>query len=346
MKAMSPNIIRVTVLLFLSMIVAFLCMLVVYWSFPESFLVLIISTLLIFFLLFLVIFRILKVFMINKFKQTYNVLYDSEILKQNSEKPDETTFLSGVDDELSYLASQKDKEIGHLKQLEQYRKEFLGNVSHELKTPIFNIQGYVLTLLEGGIEDNTINKLYLERTERNVNRMISIVEDLEAISRLESGELTLEWESFNLFQLMKEVIESNEIKALEKGVKLSIGSDSEKSIMVYADKRRIFQVINNLIDNSIKYGKEKGQTTVGFIDVMDKILVEISDNGIGIEEKHIPRLFERFYRVDKSRSRDQGGTGLGLSIVKHLIEAHNQTIKVKSCPGAGTSFSFTLQKAK
>ena len=315
-----------------------------YWYFHGSALILIIFTLVVLILLFLIIFRILKGFMIRKFKNTYNALYDSEVSRGN--KKNEKTFQSDIENQFSDLESEKDKEIDHLKQLEKYRKEFLGNVSHELKTPIFNIQGYVLTLLEGGIEDNSINKLYLERTEKNVNRMISIVEDLEGISRLEANELTLEFENFNLFQLLKEVIESNEIKAAEKRIKLSIDANSEKSIMVYADKRRIFQVINNLIDNSIKYGKENGQTTVGFIDIVDKILIEISDNGIGIEEKHISRLFERFYRVDKSRSRDQGGTGLGLSIVKHLIEAHNQTIKVKSRPGSGTTFSFTLQKAK
>ncbi len=224
-----------------------------------------------------------------------------------------------------------------------YRREFLGNVSHELKTPVFNIQGYVLTLLDGGLEDPTINKNYLIRAEKSVDRMITIIDDLEAISQLETGELQIEQERFDIVLLMKDVIDAQEMHATDKGIMLSIQDDA-KPIFVNADRFRIRQVLVNLIVNSVKYGKEYGETKIRFYDVGDNIRIEISDNGIGIGEEHLPRLFERFYRVDKSRSREQGGTGLGLAIVKHIIEAHSQTINVMSTEEVGTVFSFTLKK--
>jgi two-component system, OmpR family, phosphate regulon sensor histidine kinase PhoR len=237
-------------------------------------------------------------------------------------------------------------EIEQLKSLETYRKEFLGNVSHELKTPIFNIQGYVLTLLDGGIDDPEVNKLYLERTEKSINRLISIVEDLESISRLESGDLKLEFEHFDIIQLFEEVFEMQDMRAHKHDITLSFNHRYDKALMVYADRNRILEVVNNLVVNSIKYGNKHGRTIVSFSDLVDNVMIEISDNGIGISEKDISRIFERFYRVDKSRSREQGGTGLGLSIAKHIIEAHKQTIRVRSTPGAGTTFTFTLQHGK
>ncbi len=255
-------------------------------------------------------------------------------------------IIAEVRNEVAIWAKNKANEIDQLKQLEKYRREFLGNVSHELKTPIFNIQGYVLTLLDGGLEDPAINKLYLERTEKSINRMINIVEDLEAISRLESGELKLEKEDFNIISLTKDVFEMQEMLAEKYEIKLVFRLHHEKAILVNADKKRITEAINNLIVNSLKYGKKHGKTVISFEEADDRILVEISDNGIGIGEKDIPRIFERFYRTDKSRSRDQGGTGLGLSIVKHIIEAHEQTISVRSRMGEGSTFSFTLDKAR
>jgi two-component system phosphate regulon sensor histidine kinase PhoR len=236
-------------------------------------------------------------------------------------------------------------EIQQLKQLEKYRKDFLGNVSHELKTPIFNIQGYILTLLEGGIDDPGINMLYLKRTERSIDRMISIIEDLEAISKLESGELELNLTRFNIYQMVEEVFDLQEVRAEKRNIKLKFGRTADRNIQVLADKPRIFQVVSNLIVNSINYGKDGGTTTVSFYDMDNLVLVEVRDNGIGIAERDLPRIFERFYRTDKSRSREQGGTGLGLAIVKHIIEAHNQTINVNSTLGKGTSFTFTLEKA-
>ncbi len=236
------------------------------------------------------------------------------------------------------------EEIKKLRKTEKYRKDFLGNVSHELKTPIFNIQGYILTLLDGGIDDANINKLYLKRAERSTNRLINIVEDLDAIARLESGEFKLNLESFNLVKVVEEVLEYQEMQASERSIKIGFDGSYGKPIRVRADKKRIMEVIGNLVSNSIKYGKEGGKTTIGFLDTGENILVDITDNGIGVDEKNLPRIFERFYRVDKSRSRESGGTGLGLSIVKHTVQAHKQTITVKSKVGQGTTFLFSLDK--
>ncbi len=252
--------------------------------------------------------------------------------------------IKNLDTEIRGWADDRKAEIERLQKLEVYRKEFLGNVSHELKTPIFNIQGYVLTLLDGGLEDPTINRNYLERAEKSIDRMITIVDDLEAISQLETGELQIESERFEISILAKDVVDAQEMKATAKGIILTLPEEA-KPIFVYADRFRIRQVLVNLIVNSVKYGKEYGETKIRFYDAGDNIIVEVADNGIGIEKEHLPRLFERFYRVDKSRSREQGGTGLGLAIVKHIIEAHNQSINVMSTEGAGTVFSFTLKKA-
>lgn len=244
------------------------------------------------------------------------------------------------------IVSDQILEIDRLKEMERYRKEFLGNVSHELKTPIFNIQGYVLTLLDGGLEDPKINRKYLERTEKSINRLISIIEDLETISRHEAGELKLEREEFNLVQLIEEVFEAQEIRAKKREIKLQMDKKYKKPILVSSDKMKIFQVLSNLVTNSIYYGKPGGKTRVSISEEMNRILVEVNDNGIGLAPADIPRIFERFYRVDKSRSREQGGTGLGLAIVKHIIEAHNETIRVKSRLGKGSSFIFSLPKAE
>jgi two-component system, OmpR family, phosphate regulon sensor histidine kinase PhoR len=251
--------------------------------------------------------------------------------------------LDNLKQELLAWADDRKNEIERLSKLEVYRKEFLGNVSHELKTPIFNIQGYVLTLLDGGLEDQNINREYLQRAEKSIDRMITIVDDLEAISQLETGELQLEFERFDIVALAADVIDAQEMKATAKGIILTM-QDESRPLYVYADRFRIRQVIVNLIVNSVKYGKEYGETKMRFYDVGENVMIEISDNGIGISKEHLPRLFERFYRVDKSRSREMGGTGLGLAIVKHIIEGHNQTINVMSTEGAGTVFSFSLKK--
>ncbi len=250
-----------------------------------------------------------------------------------------------LDNEVETWTKNQKAEIKKLKQMEKYRKDFLGNVSHEMKTPIFNIQGYVLTLLDGGLEDKRINKLYLQRTEKSINRLITIVEDLESISRLESGELKMKYEKFNIVKLVEEIFEAEEMLAKMFNIKLEFDGNYSRSVKVKGDKARISEAVENLIGNSIKYGKNNGKTKVKFTEEGNLIMVEISDNGIGINQEDLPRIFERFFRVDKSRSRDSGGTGLGLSIVKHVIQAHKQTIDVSSIPGKGTVFMFTLEKA-
>jgi len=250
-----------------------------------------------------------------------------------------------VKKEVQEWANNKTQEISRLKNLEQYRKEFLGNVSHELKTPIFNIQGYILTLLDGGLDDPNINKLYLKRTEKSIDRMISIVQDLSSISKLESGEITMRMERFDIVILVNEVFELQSMMSHEREIKLII-DPVKKPMIVKADRKRIMEVITNLVTNALKYGKRKGYIKISFYDLKDRLMIEMKDNGIGISQDDLPRIFERFYRVDKSRSREQGGTGLGLSIVKHILEAHHQTINVKSVLDEGTTFTFTLEKAK
>jgi two-component system, OmpR family, phosphate regulon sensor histidine kinase PhoR len=267
-----------------------------------------------------------------------------ELKRQTSLIIGKRDVISEVDQEVKLWAEDKLAEIGRLRDLEKYRKDFVGNVSHELKTPIFNIQGYILTLLDGGLEDPKINRLYLERTEKSIDRMISIVEDLESITKLESGELKINMQPFDIQKLTEEVFEFELRDANERRINMNLAVQAGKPVIVMADKKRIFEVMSNLIGNAIKYGKKGGNVNVAFYDMDKMILIEVSDDGIGIEKKDLMHIFERFYRVDKSRSRIQGGTGLGLSIVKHIIEAHDQTIHVKSQKDKGATFTFMLEK--
>ncbi len=238
----------------------------------------------------------------------------------------------------------KNIEIEKLKANAKFRQEFLGNVGHELKTPIFNIQGYILTLLEGGLEDPDINRLYLERAEKSVERMIQIIKDLEYLGRIEAGELKLDYQVFDLVHLVEEVFELHDMRAKSANIELKFSRKIDRPIMVNADRVRILEVISNLVVNGIAYGKETGYVAIDLMDMDKQILVEVADNGIGIKKNVQHRIFERFYRVDKSRSREQGGTGLGLAISKHFIEAHGHTINMRSTKGTGTSFTFMLNK--
>jgi len=306
----------------------------------------IIGGVVVFALIYFIATYFLKLFLFEKINPLYRTIFSSNLTGRKKEYWNDRDILKRVKSEVEDWALNKKQEIAELKQLEKYRREFLGNVSHELKTPIFNIQGYILTLLDGGLEDSSINRLYLERTEKSINRMINIVEDLESISRLESGELKLQYESFDIEQLVDEVFELQEMLAKKLQITLLCSNKLDKILWVYADKKRITEVLNNLVVNSIKYGKKNGKTIVTFYDIGEEIMIEVTDSGIGIAEKDQLRIFERFYRTDKSRSRDQGGTGLGLSIVKHIIEAHNQTINVRSKFGEGSTFSFSLKKGQ
>lgn len=258
-----------------------------------------------------------------------------------------TTDMATLTRELEKFARDKKIEIESLKVREEYRREFLGNVSHELKTPLFTVQGYLLTLLDGAMNDKTLRKKYLQRAEKGVERLIYIVQDLDMITKMEVGDLNLTFTRFNIVELIQNVFDLLEMKADKKGIMLMFDMKYIKPIMVYADQEKVQQVITNLIVNSIKYGNENGTTEVAIEDLVNnKVIIRIKDNGEGIEAKHIPRLFERFYRVDKSGARTEGGSGLGLSIVKHIIEAHDEKIYVESIPGKGSEFSFTLEKTK
>jgi two-component system, OmpR family, phosphate regulon sensor histidine kinase PhoR len=289
---------------------------------------------------------ILEKFIYNKIKLIYKNIHTLKTGKgkKNISIDLNKDIISQMDQQVEAWAQDKKTEIEELKKLEAYRREFIGNVSHELKTPLFNIQGYILTLLEGGLEDPAINKEYLKRSCKNIERMISVVEDLEIISRLETGELQLDNVNFDIVALAHDVIDLLEVKAKKKNIGIYVPKEFNSPVFVIADKERIRQVLINLVDNSIKYGSDGGETKISFFDMDENLLVEVTDNGIGIEKSDLPRLFERFFRVDKSRSREQGGSGLGLAIVKHIIEAHHQTINVRSKIGVGTTFAFTLKK--
>ncbi|MEI3528361.1 cell wall metabolism sensor histidine kinase WalK [uncultured Alistipes sp.] len=289
---------------------------------------------------------IIRKYVAYKLKPIYSIVlsrdvHTTEILSELKDKR-----VENIGEELTAWADTNDKEIARLKEAERFRKQYLGNVAHELKTPIFNIQGYISTLLDGGLEDELINRKYLERAEKSIDRLINIVNDLDTISKLESSMNKLNLEKFDIVALAKEIAEQAEIEADKKHIRISVkGVENLPSpFWVLADKHYIGQVLVNLIINSIRYGKEGGQTRIRFRDMLDKILVEVEDNGLGIGKEDLPRIFERFYRTDKGRSREQGGTGLGLAIVKHIIEAHGERISVRSEPGVGSTFSFTLKK--
>jgi two-component system, OmpR family, phosphate regulon sensor histidine kinase PhoR len=280
-------------------------------------------------------------FIYNKIKLIY------KNISANKAKPG---YLAGVDlnqvdEDVSEWNENIENEIEKLEIRESYRRQFVGNVAHELKTPIFNIQGYIDTLLDGALEDSKINRKFLERANKSVSRMIYIVEDLDAITKLEGGKIEIEEEPVDVIELILDVVDQLEMKAKKRNVNIVIEDPRLSRYMVEADVEKIKQVLINLMVNAIKYGNEGGEVLVRTFDMDQSVLVEVADNGNGIPQKHLSKIFERFYRVDKSRDREQGGSGLGLSIVKHIIEAHNQSINVRSTIGTGSTFSFTLKKA-
>ena len=289
----------------------------------------------------------LERFIYRKIKIVYKAIH--HLKRAKGEPPANIDLRNHIIDEveaevMNWAKSQK-LEIDNLKEMEAYRRNFMGNISHELKTPIFNIQGYLYTILDGDIDDPALRDRYLNKAANNLERLNTIIQDLEQISQLEGGKLSMEFQPFDIYTLTKEVYEDVEMSAREKNMELGFKEGSNRPFMVNADREAIRQVLTNLVVNSIKYGKQNGATLASFYKMNNQILIEISDNGIGIAENHLAHLFERFYRVDKGRSRNQGGTGLGLSIVKHIIEAHEQTINVRSLPKVGSTFGFTLEKA-
>ncbi|MCL2682658.1 MAG: ATP-binding protein [Bacteroidales bacterium] len=289
-------------------------------------------------------------FLINRFvddriKLIYKSIYTQKKSRADFLKKHREDGLSGVEQEVQHWLEKREVELETMKEQEAYRREFLGNVSHELKTPVFNIQGYISTLLDGAIDDPNVNRNYLERTEVSIERMISIINDLEVISRLENNQIVPQYNHFDLEPLIKEIFDDFEMKAKEHDVDFAFRNKTQGTPMVYADNRQIKQVISNLVENSIRYLNEnEPYIKITIYDMHKKIFVEVADNGMGISENDIPRVFERFYRADKARAREKSGSGLGLAIVKHILKAHNQNITVRSTLNKGTTFSFTLDK--
>src|SRR6185437_1825236 len=317
-----------------------------FYSYTEKWLPSLLVFLCLFIISYLIIYLTVKRFVYRKIKLIYKLIYQTK-----ASKKEEFYFknilpqksIDEVNEDVEQWAVQHKEELEVLRKNEIFRKEFLLNLSHELKTPIFAIQGYVDTLLNGALNNPEVNVKFLTNASKNVDRLVNLVDDLDEITKLESGEQLLYKQNFVIQDVIKEVFESLSIKADEKKIKCFIKKGCELPLTVFADKEKIRQVLINLIDNSIKYGKNNG-TIEGSAYKIDgkKILVEISDDGNGISEEHLPRIFERFYRTDLARTRKVGGSGLGLSIAKHIIEAHGETIHVRSKTDVGTTFGFTL----
>ncbi|QBQ39670.1 sensor histidine kinase [Sphingobacterium psychroaquaticum] len=298
---------------------------------------------------FIVLQNLFERYVNNRIKNVYKLIHNLKLGKDLKDALGDHISddpIADAEREVRDWAKQKASEIHTLQEQAQFRKEFLSNISHEFKTPLFATQGYIETLQDGLIdEDPDLAKNFLDKASRNIDRLGYLIHDLDEISKLETGTVSLIIERFDIHALIKECIEDLESKAEKSNIKLVFKGKSTQPLFVKADRKRIQQVLVNLIDNSIKYGKQSGKTTISTFSLFDQILVEVTDDGYGIEEKNLPRVFERFFRTDKSRSRDIGGSGLGLSIVKHIVEAHQQNVNVRSTEGIGTTFGFTLARA-
>jgi len=297
---------------------------------------------------FIFIYYMIERFIVGKIKIIYKLIHNLKLGKDLKDAIGDHVSsdpINDVEKDVKEWAKQKKSEIEDLKKQEQFRRDFLSNVSHEFKTPLFAIQGYI-EALQDDMDDPVMMKQFLDKASKNVDRLSYLVKDLDEISKLESGEIPINYSKFKINDLIKEVIESLELKSKQHKIKLTYKDKYDESVQVNADREKIRQVLVNLIDNSFKYGKEGGNTFVRLYDLHEQVLVEVTDDGIGIEEKYLPRLFERFFRTDSSRSRQIGGSGLGLAIVKHIIESHQQTINVRSTEGLGSTFGFTLQKVR
>ncbi|MEI6173610.1 MAG: ATP-binding protein [Bacteroidota bacterium] len=316
------------------------------FSHLYTFIALVASSCLLFFISYSIFRYTLEKFIYSKIRLIYKSIHTVKTGKKELPINQHAgNLMDHVQKEVENWESEKQREIEQLNLLSQYRRDFIGNVAHELKTPLFNIQGYVSTLLDGGLEDPTVNREYLKRTEKSIERLAKILEDLDEISQLESGQMKLKITRFNIVSLTREVTELLEMKAQKHEIQFVL-NDAGKPLMVEGDKDKIRQVLTNIIDNSIRYGNhENGRTKISFYDMGENFLIEVTDNGIGIDAGDLVRVFERFYRTDRGRAATKKGKGLGLSIVKHIVEAHNQTINVRSAIGVGTTFGFTLKKA-
>lgn len=296
---------------------------------------------------FILFYYLLEKFIYSKIKLIYKLIHNLKLGKDLKDALGEYVSsdpINDVEHEVKEWAGAKKNEIELLKKQEQFRREFLSNVSHEFKTPLFAIQGYIETLKDCLIDDPETAVRFLQKAENNVERLSYLINDLDSISKLETGEIPINYEKFDIVLLTKEVMESMEDKAKKRGIRLFFKDKYMHPAFVRADREKIRQVLINLISNSMKYSKENGSTSLKIFELHDQFLIEVTDDGIGIDEKHLPRLFERFYRIDSHRSREVGGTGLGLAIVKHILEAHEQIISVRSTLQIGTTFAFTLEK--
>ena len=292
----------------------------------------------------IIIYLLLELYINRKIRLLFRTVQNYKKTSSDFKLNMSEDVLSASEVTILKLAKQNSDELLKLQAEEKFRREFIGNLAHELKTPIFSVQGYILTLLEGGLEDPTVNKKFLNRALKGAERMNKIIMDLDMISRFESERINLEIEENNIVEICQEIFDSLELKAKENNISLKFADKYINPIMVSCDRDKIGQVVQNLVINAIKYSGPQSQVLIRFLDVETNILIEVEDNGSGINEKHLNRLFERFYRVDKSRARNEGGTGLGLSIVKHIIEAHGHIVQVRSAEGEGSVFFFTLTK--
>jgi two-component system phosphate regulon sensor histidine kinase PhoR len=298
---------------------------------------------------FLVFYYLIEKYVYSKIKLIYKLIHNLKLGRDLRDALGEHMSSDPINDvqhEVQEWAREKKTEIENLRTQEKFRRDFLSNISHEFKTPLFAIQGYIEALQDDDFDDREMARQFLDKASKNVDRLSYLIKDLDEISKLESGELPINYTKFKINDLIKEVLEASELKAKRHNIKTIFKQKYDEAIQVNADRQKITQVLVNLIDNSFKYGKEGGNTWITIFDLHDQVLIEVTDDGMGIEEKFLPRLFERFFRTDTSRSRQIGGSGLGLAIVKHIVEAHQQTINVRSTEGVGSTFGFTLQKAK
>lgn len=348
MQTNSPRSLSIYISLFVSLFSLSL-LIITFWYKGQSISLLLLITIfiLIFSVTFTLVYFTLERLIYHKIKLLYRATNMYRINKDFSslELDMKTDVIGKVSKDVARWMVDQHNTIGELQERENFRREFIGNLAHELKTPIFSIQGYILTLLEGGLEDKEINRLFLERAANGVERITNLIMDLDAMSKLESGQVNIEKVPFNFIKLAKEVADDLEMKAKRRKVKIKIQEPLDREIWVSADRVKIGQVMTNLLNNAITYSKDEGNITIKCNQFDKKILVDVEDDGVGISKKDLDRIFERFYRVEKSRARHKGGTGLGLAIVKHIIEAHGETITAQSNPGKGTTFTFSLSRA-
>jgi len=293
---------------------------------------------------YLIVHHYIEKFLYHKVKIIYKTIHSIKSRGERTRISMGEDVLGQINQEVADWAEQRIREVKELQAADNYRREFIGNLAHELKTPLFNIQGYLETLIDGDLVDQAVTRRFLEKASSSCDRLAGLIKDLDQITRFESGSIPIEWSRFDVVDVCKRCIEILDKRAQERGIKLVIRNPNEKPLMVEADRGRIEQVVLNLLINSINYGKEEGETRIRFYDMDDNILVEVADDGIGMAKHHLARVFERFYRVDASRSRNEGGSGLGLAICKHIIESHGQTITVRSTEGVGSTFGFTLRR--